>query len=69
MGLCYEPSDAVMQTRVPGGDSEPLKFAELMVGNSDQQFYDYECTGPGKLSLALKVGDAMIKLKFDKIGD
>jgi hypothetical protein len=69
MGLCYETSDAVMQTRVPGGDSEPLKFAELMVGNSDQQFYDYECPSPGKLSLALKVGDATIKLKFDKIGD
>ena len=69
MGLCYAGSDAVMQTRVPGGDSEPLKFADLMVGNSDQQLYDYECPSENKLTLTMKVGDADIKLKFDKIGD
>ena len=69
MGMCYVNSDAVMQTRVPGGDSDPIKFAELMVGNSDQQFYDYECPSENKLTLTLKVGNDAIKLKFDKIGD
>ena len=69
MGLCYVDSDAVMQTKVPGAESEPIKFSSLMSLNNDQQFYDYECPSANKLTLTLKVGDSSIKLKFDKIGE
>lgn len=70
MSMCYKTSDAVMQTRVPGGASDPLKFADLvaMSGNRSQA-YKYQCEGRNELLLTMEIEGKPITIRFARIGD
>lgn len=69
MTLCYKDSEATLETKVPGGTSEPLSFKELMVGAPDRQDYDYQCSSKNELLLTLKVDGDPITIRFDRLAD
>ncbi|MFT3811171.1 MAG: hypothetical protein QM698_14760 [Micropepsaceae bacterium] len=68
MGMCYKGSEAVLQTRVPGGSSEMMSFNDLMIGMPSRQDYDYQCVSKTELLLTLKVnGNQPITIRFDRL--
>lgn len=70
LGLCYQGSDAKMQTAVPGGLSDPIDFAEAaaMSGKSGQN-YDYQCPSADRLVLFMIADDKTIPIEFERIGE